>query len=175
MIKQRSLGFTLIELLITIAIASLLLALAAPSFSEIIRNNRVTSTTNKLVAALSLARSEAIKRGTRVTLCKTNGTNACALSGDFSEGWIVFADADENAAIEDQTDIIRVYDELPTDTQITGDNVITSYVSYDADGIARQTTGDFQFGTIAICNVSKTSCIDINRAGRLNTNDSCSC
>ena len=172
---KRQQGFTLIELLITIAIASLLLALAAPSFSEIIRSNRVTSTTNTLVAALSLTRSEAIKRGVRMTLCKTNGTNACALSGDFSQGWIVFADADENAAIENQSDIIRIYDGLAADTQVVGNNPIASYVSYDADGIARQTTGEFQFGTIAICNISKTSCIDINRAGRLSTNDSCSC
>jgi type IV fimbrial biogenesis protein FimT len=60
---KNRLGFTLIELLITIVVLAVLLTLAAPSFRDVIQNNRVTAQANELVSALNLARSEAVKRG----------------------------------------------------------------------------------------------------------------
>lgn len=59
--KRR--GFTLIELLVTIVVLAVLLTLAAPSFRDVIQNNRVTAQANELVSALNLARSEAVKQG----------------------------------------------------------------------------------------------------------------
>ncbi|QKV57365.1 MAG: GspH/FimT family pseudopilin [Dechloromonas sp.] len=73
---KQARGFTLIELLITFMIAAILAALAAPSFTSFIKNNRLTTTTNDLLADLALARSEAAKRGQQVTLCiSTNGSS----------------------------------------------------------------------------------------------------
>jgi type IV fimbrial biogenesis protein FimT len=60
---KNRLGFTLIELLITIVVLAVLLTLAAPSFRDVIQNNRVTAQANELVSALHLARAEAVKRG----------------------------------------------------------------------------------------------------------------
>ena len=64
-------GFTLTELLAVIAIASILAALAAPSFRDMVRDNRVTAATNTFIAHLALARSEAITRRTTVALCRS--------------------------------------------------------------------------------------------------------
>ena len=68
-------GFTLLELMITVAVLAILLSLGVPSFAETIRNNRVAAQTNELVTALSLARSEASKRGMPVSVCA--GAAAC--------------------------------------------------------------------------------------------------
>lgn len=56
-------GFTIIELMVTIAVVAILLTLAVPSLQKIIRDNRVTSQSNEVVALINLTRNEAIRRG----------------------------------------------------------------------------------------------------------------
>jgi type IV fimbrial biogenesis protein FimT len=81
-------GFTLVELLVTITVAGVLLAVAIPSFIDVTLGSKLGSYANNLVASVYLARSEAIKRNTPVTLCvSTNGTS-CA-TGGWQQGWIV--------------------------------------------------------------------------------------
>ncbi|MDD1608287.1 MAG: prepilin-type N-terminal cleavage/methylation domain-containing protein [Methylococcaceae bacterium] len=41
-------GFTLLELIVAISIAGILMAMAIPSFSDMIRNNRLTTYLNDL-------------------------------------------------------------------------------------------------------------------------------
>lgn len=60
---QRCRGFTVLELLATITVAAILVTVGIPSFTEMVRNNRITTQTNELVTALNLARIEAVKRG----------------------------------------------------------------------------------------------------------------
>ena len=89
-------GFSLIELLVTIAIVAILLAVAFPSFEGSMRSNRLATTTNELLASVSLARSEAIKN--------TNGAGVCASADgltcgdDWNLGWLVWADGGNVAA-----------------------------------------------------------------------------
>lgn len=78
-------GFTLIELMITIAIAAILMALAAPSFTRAIQDNRVTTQANDLLTSIAVARSEAIKRGQNVSMTPT--------ANDFANGWCVHTGA----------------------------------------------------------------------------------
>ena len=86
-------GFTIVELLITIAVASILLGLAVPSFTGMIVNSRLTAQTHDIIAAANLARSEAIKRNSSVSLCRvrTAGATACDTSNGEWEHWIVRA------------------------------------------------------------------------------------
>ncbi|MCU6433492.1 GspH/FimT family pseudopilin [Undibacterium sp. Jales W-56] len=66
-------GFTLVELLVTVAVVSILLALAAPSFSNLIASQRAKAVASELFAALSRTRSEAIARNTSITLSPQTG------------------------------------------------------------------------------------------------------
>lgn len=59
-------GFTLLELLATMVVLAVLVGVAIPGMTELVRNNRVTAQTNELVTTLNFARTEAIKRGRRV-------------------------------------------------------------------------------------------------------------
>lgn len=130
-------GFTLLELLVTVSLAAIILAMGVPSFTSMIANNRITTTANDFLGAMALARSEAIKRGQPVTLCKADfsGTapecdsSACSSSsGDhcWEQGWLVFSDVNSNGTVDDDNDttycegggvdtdcIIRVYPALP--------------------------------------------------------------
>lgn len=80
-------GFTLIELMVVIAVAAILLAIAVPSFTAMGLNSKLRSTANNLVASAYLARSEAIKLNTPVTLCSSGNGTTCG--GDWREGWII--------------------------------------------------------------------------------------
>jgi type IV fimbrial biogenesis protein FimT len=65
---MRARGFTLIEMLAVVAITAILSAMAAPAFKSLVAGQRARATSTDLYAALVLARSEAIKRNTQVTL-----------------------------------------------------------------------------------------------------------
>lgn len=78
-------GFTLIELMVTVALMAVLLALAVPSFRDLLAAQRVRATAFSMVSDLVLARSEAVKRGASVTL-----TPAAA---GWQAGWQVTVNA----------------------------------------------------------------------------------
>lgn len=109
-------GFTLIELMITLIIAAVVLAFGVPSFESFIRKGRLTSETNNLIADLQFARSEAIKRGIRVTVCHSADQASCGgTAGIFDSGWIVFVDRGDEGIVDAGTDeILRVSTGLPS-------------------------------------------------------------
>ncbi|MDN3639508.1 GspH/FimT family pseudopilin [Simiduia curdlanivorans] len=91
MIKQS--GFTLIELMITLVILAVVIGLAAPSFNSQAQRARTDSAAEELRSALLFARSEAVKRAQRVSVCVANAAaTACDAAGSWENGWIVFVD-----------------------------------------------------------------------------------
>ncbi len=93
--RKAAAGFTLVELIITMAIGAIILTQAVPSFLSTIKNSHLTAETNKLVADINLARSEAIKRGKAVSICSTTNPNASppTCAGSWGTGWAIM-DAD---------------------------------------------------------------------------------
>lgn len=87
-------GFSLIELLVVLSITSILMLVVAPTFNDAWLGNKLASYANDFVASATMARSEAIKRNTNVTLCASTcsasaSTCSCAASGDWEQGWII--------------------------------------------------------------------------------------
>ena len=88
----RSAGFTMIELMMTIAIATVVMTLAMPSFRYITNANRIASEINGLLGDMQFARGEAIKEGQGVTVCvSTNGLTCAAGDTFWHHGWIVIS------------------------------------------------------------------------------------
>lgn len=76
-------GFTMIELIVTLTVAAIVLALAVPSFSNLVRSNRLTSSANEMVAMLQAARVAAISNRVSVAVCpSTDGTTCAAAMGN---------------------------------------------------------------------------------------------
>ncbi len=95
MVKNKfNQGFTLVELMVTLAVAAIILAIAAPSFSQMIRDHRLITTANDFMGTMQLARSEAIRRGVQVTMLPIT-------QGDWTSGWNVFTDWNGNESLND--------------------------------------------------------------------------
>ncbi len=101
-------GFTMVELLTTLVVLAVLLAIASPSMSKFVNNSRLRASHGELVSALTLARSEATKRGLSVVV-KARGTTVGA---EFSDGWDVFQDTNKNDALDAGEPVIRSYPAL---------------------------------------------------------------
>ncbi len=101
-------GFTVIELLITVAIVGVLVGLAAPSFKRTIQSTTIASSVNTFLADLRFARSEAVRLGGGVVMCRSEdpegaalcaATNGSGASGNgWVSGWIIFQDRDNDGA-----------------------------------------------------------------------------
>ena len=87
--KER--GFTLMELMVVIGIVAIMAAIAAPSFSSMINQNRLTRTKLMLANDMNMARSESIKRSLRMVVCPSNaGLTDCSGGTDWAtNGWLI--------------------------------------------------------------------------------------
>lgn len=157
-------GLTLIELMITLSVMALVVSLSTPSFRPVIQDNRMATQINEFVADFNLARSESVRRGTRVTLCKRNEPgNACSTTAAWTGGWIVFVDPDDDGAIDDGEAIIRLHTPLVglTALNFSGQRRVT----FDAMGM---TVG--YAATISFCDSrgsSKAKGLVLSATGRL--------
>lgn len=129
-------GFTLIELMLTLAVVTILLAMAVPSYRTFVQGNRVASQANTLLRALAYTRSEAVKRAAVIAICRSSNQNSCG--GNWAEGWIVFNDVDQDGALDTGTDTL-----LQAGNGLSGGSTLTAgtgFVRYAASGAAMDTT-----------------------------------
>lgn len=127
---RHALGFTAIELLIVITILAVLTAMAVPSFGPMIERWRTNQAVNNITSTIYVARSEAIKRGGRVSVRKmANGTDGCSFAStnqEWSCGWIIFVDADENGNLDAGEEILQSF-QMPTSVNVMNNNSAASF------------------------------------------------
>lgn len=91
----------MVELMVVVAIVALLLTIGVPSFTSSLRANRVATTTNELLASISLARSEAVRSPGGAWICTTADGTTCG--GNWNDGWMIWIDANENDGVAQPT------------------------------------------------------------------------
>ncbi len=112
---KNSNGFTLVELMVVVAILALLAGIAAPNFSSMIKDSRLSSANADFMAALQLAKSESVARVTPVSMCMANGGfTGCAPngSGNWQQGWIIFSDADGDGTVDGGDAVLHAHEAL---------------------------------------------------------------
>ena len=97
-------GFTLLELLVAVAVAAILVLQAVPAFGSFFNGSLTSVQVNEFVSDIQLARSEALKRNGRVSVCPTSDGSNCSGSSDWATGWLVFTDTTGTRGDFDGTD-----------------------------------------------------------------------
>jgi type IV fimbrial biogenesis protein FimT len=130
--NRRSRGITLIELMIVVVIVAAVAALGAPSMRTFFINNRLDTANSEFLAALNLARNEAMRRGAPVSIRRLSAT-----ASDWTQGWEIFVDIDRNGARDaanPQEELIRVGPPLAPSLTLYASQVVATFVQFNPDG-----------------------------------------
>ena len=170
--KKYNAGLTLVELMVTLAVAIILFAVGIPLMDGFIAKNRSTTETNALVAALNLARSEAVKTSAPATVCAVADPDAddptCDTGDppDWTKGFFVFLDANGNKAIDPSEQPVRGWDALHADTSFIK---VPAPVQFLATGEAEGAESDDLQFEIKNDETGQKRCISINAVGQIRT------
>lgn len=184
---KRYAGFTLIELMITVAIAAIVLTIGVPSFRDMILNNTRVAQVNEFVGALNMARSEAVKTGFRVVICRSSDGVSCAtdVSGIWENGWLIFIDRNPNGLLDsaapNNEELLKVQSKLPSNFTLRTTTTLTQWIAYGSNGFNEGNTGLGTETTFKLCDtrgVDQARFIVIKSTGRpnvreKNTSDTC--
>lgn len=161
---MHSRGFTLVELLVVMTIGAILVAAAIPSMQWLITTTRTSNGTNSLVSSFELARSEAIRRGTIVSVCRTLDPNAAPAAlacsnaagggfaaGDWGSGWVMFEKRSVGVPVagtfDDAGGDVVLQRQQPVGAGsprlIVQGNLAGAAVAYNRFGMAASNTGTF--------------------------------
>jgi len=129
----RTAGFTLTELMVTLTVASILMMVAAPSFREFLQSNRMSTQVNLFISSLNIAKSEGVKGGARVTMCKSSNLIACTTSGGWEQGWLLWTDKDKDGVI-DENEILQTKGPAGGDLTIRGNYFVKDKIIFTSSG-----------------------------------------
>lgn len=107
-------GFTLVELMVTVVIVAIVMGIGLPNFRDGVKRNRLVSQSNELASDMNFARTQAVMRGVKISICPSDpsasgngGQTQCTTPGTGGwNGWIVFTDPDDSCTYDLNTEII---------------------------------------------------------------------
>lgn len=171
-------GLTLVELMIGVSILAVVLALAAPSYRQLGRSTRVVGQASELQGALSYARSESLRRGVRVTVCRSAdpeaASPACSSSGSWAGGWLVFVDnvqtAGNVAGVVDGADTVLRVGDAATGSTVTTTGNLGAWLAYSPQGLLR-TDGGPAKGAFNFCQAPHGRRVAVSPVGLVSSSE----
>lgn len=170
-------GFTLLEVVVVMAIIAILTALAAPGFTALIQSNAVSGNVNTFMADLRYARSEAIRRGSAVIMCRSDLPEAAAPTcgagsgpggNGWVSGWIIFEDRDNTnnyTSAGDQAQLLRVQGPITNlDSIVEASSTKFKFTPTGRMSLAAATS--LQFGSNATIPNERQRIVCVNGSGR---------
>jgi type IV fimbrial biogenesis protein FimT len=140
--RRLQLGVTLPELLVSLSVIATLTTGAYSQMHALIQENRMVAEVNLFVAALQLARSEAVKHGRRVVLCPSMDKVSCGNSSAWSYGWMLFAS--ENREREADEALLQTGNPLAAGVILHASNY-RKRIMYQPDGSSGGSNSSFTF------------------------------
>lgn len=99
-------GLTLVELMIGVAITTMLIMMAGPSLTTLVRNRQIRSSAESISDGLQLARGAAISRNATVMFSlSSSADNSCALAAT-GPNWVVSQDDPSGACAATASDTV---------------------------------------------------------------------
>jgi type IV fimbrial biogenesis protein FimT len=157
-------GFTLVELLTTLVVMIAVIVTGIPAMQKFSASQNMLAAVNTVASHLHLARSEAIKQGTRAVLCPSLDGETCLKSNQWQQGFILFADENANRERDSDEGLLRQFRSASKEPQILIKSGRRQWVRYQATGEAPGSTL-----TITFCdanNLVEPKAIIISNTGR---------
>ena len=118
-----------------------------------------------MLNAVLTARTEALRREKRVTLCVAEATHSSALPNQcetaklsaggapatWQQGWLMFVDDNSNGIWDPTEALLQQHPSLAAAVSATGNSTVNRYVSFGANGRSLILNGGFQAGTLTFC------------------------
>ncbi len=161
---RRQHGFTLIELMMTIAIATILLALGLPSMGSLVSSSESRAARQELWTALNVARAGAVTSRRRHVICPSTDHANCSGGLRWDHGWIVFLDNNENGVRDGNDALVSVGNAVRQGV------VIASTVGRDRVGFRTDGSSAGNNATFTICDrrgTSNATSLVVSNPGRI--------
>ncbi|MEP7085362.1 MAG: GspH/FimT family protein [Betaproteobacteria bacterium] len=150
-------GFTLVELMVVVAVLTVLAGLGAGNYRNVTAKTRVGGAATDLRLAIELTRSEALKRGQRVSLLP--------VGGDWAAGWQVVVDTNGNRRADVGEPLLLQSARLNPATRVSV-NTTPGYLAFGASGTPQQYSGAFLAATLEFCDSGNAGGVVLARTGR---------
>jgi len=146
--KGKSWGLSVLELMIVLAAIGIVVLVAVPGSPVLLDKYRLKVTSESFMTALETARSEANSRGIAVVLCPSSNGHTCRRDGDWSMGWLVFADGNGNGSVQD-IELIQAFEASSPKILIMANGAVKDRASFTATGLIPDNGADS--GQFKIC------------------------
>lgn len=147
-LNNNSHGFSLIEALVVIALLAIFVVFAIPMFGDLTQNNRMRAQISNLVGQFAQARTEAMRRGFRITMCP--GAESGCSGNKWENGFIAFVDTDADGVWDNSEEIILVGAALTGNNTMRSDQFST-FISFRYDGASTAVDGSANPGSFVVC------------------------
>jgi len=159
--QHRQAGYSLYELLMTLSLAAIILGLGIPSFGRLVADKRLLVESTALFHAVHRARQESVVRRRVVSICPSVDSLYCDPDGDWSRGWIVFANKGWNGqGVRDDGEALISHHRVSKTVRIKANRAVFSF---------RSTHLRATNGTLIVCDQdsrAETRAVVISYTGR---------
>lgn len=156
-------GLTLLELMLALALLGLLAAAAGPPLQALRQRHELRQAQGALQMALLQLRSEALRRQALVRLCVADARGGCAAQGDWTQGWLLWADTDGDGQPGRAEPLLAQQAAWPAALRLRGNATVARGLRAGADGLIGPA------GTLTVCHLDlqEGQQLVISIAGRL--------
>ena len=164
--QRRCAGLSLAELVVVLGMVAVTAAVAAPKLHEMLRGQQLRTASGDLHGAIQLTRSQAIARNERVKLTPNDEAGR-----DWSRGWTVYVDRDNDRRPGEGDEILAVHAPLPDGLQVGYSFTSPAppqYIAYNGAGRSCSDTNSAasRLGTLSLFHGGGVRRIKINLLGR---------
>lgn len=164
--QRRCAGLSLAELVVVLGMVAVTAAVAAPNLNDLLRGQQLRTASGDLHGAIQLTRSQAIARNERVKLTPNDEAGR-----DWSRGWTVYVDRDNDRRAGGDDAILAVHSPLPPGMQVSYSFTSPAppqYIAYNGAGrsCSDMNSAASRLGTLSLFHGGKVRRIKINMLGR---------
>ncbi len=160
-------GYTIIELLVTLSITTALVTLTVPSLSEFSNRQQANTEINNYINFFKFARYTAAARTKYISVCAIETPKSCGT--DWSKGVIIFEDNNIDGNINENEEIIKLFERVDSNSTITLNASLNSdFINYTPNGTSFRRSIS---GNLVYCqgqnNTANSKALIFSRAGRV--------